>query len=129
MFYAYNADEYDLDMIYFDAEERLMIYLDAPLPMKEIKWPDFGLTSRIPKPNSSIGNIQWNNSEHFGVYIDNINDEEYEEYVDKCIESGFFIDYSLGEETFSAKDKDGYEIVVEKHLFEQIYISIKAPER
>lgn len=63
------------------------------------------------------------------VYIDDITAEEYEEYVDKCIEAGFSIDYSRGEKTFSATDADGYKIVVEKHLFEQMYISIKVPER
>lgn len=129
VFYAYNGDECSLDMFYDEDEETLELFLDAPLPMEEIKWPNNDLTKRIPKPNSLIGNIRWNNSENFGVYIDDITAEEYEEYVDKCIEAGFSIDYSRGEKTFSATDADGYKIVVEKHLFEQMYISIKVPER
>ena len=129
VFYSYNENECKLDMFYHEDEKTLELFLDAPLPMKEIKWPNNDLVKRIPQPNSLIGNIRWNNSEYFGAYIDEITDEEYEKYVDKCIEEGFSIDYSRGESTFSAIDKDGYKIVVEKHLFEQMYISIKIPER
>ncbi len=129
VFYAYNENECSLDMFYDEDEETLELFLDAPIPMEEIKWPDNDLTKRIPKPNSLIGNIRWNNSENFGVYIDNITAGEYEEYVDRCIEAGFSIDYSRGEKTFSATDAEGYKIVVEKHLFEQMYISIKVPEK
>lgn len=128
VFYAYNSDEYKLDIFYWEDDEKLTIFLDAPLKMTNIKWPQNNLVNRIPVPESQIGNIRWENSEHFGVYIANMDSNKYSDYVDKCIEMGFNIDYSRGETTFRACDADGYSLVVEKHLFDKIYISIKIPE-
>ena len=55
--------------------------------------------------------------------------DQYSAYVDQCIAAGFNIDYSRDEKRFSAYDADGYHLVVEKRLFDKIYISIKIPER
>ena len=128
VFYAYNDAEYSLDMFFDEDKKTLEVFLDAPLQMSEIKWPDNDLVNRIPKPVSLIGNIRWENSGYFGTYIDNITEEQYSEYVDQCINAGFTVDYSRGKTTFYAYDKDGYYLAVEKHLFDQMYISIKIPE-
>ena len=129
VFYAYHAEQYELDIFYWEDKETMDIFLDAPLKMSEIRWPDNKLVKQIPKPESLFGNIRWENSEHFGVYIANTTPEQYSEYVDRCIEAGFTIDYSRGDKTFHAYNKDGYYLVVEQHLFDKIYISIKIPEK
>lgn len=129
VFYAYNGEQYELDIFYQEDKDSMEIYLDAPLKMTEIKWPDNKLVKQIPKPASLIGNISWETSEHFGVYISNITPEQYSEYVDQCIDAGFTVDYSRGEKTFHAYNIDGYYLVVEQHLFDKIYISIKVPEK
>ena len=129
VFYAYHAEQYELDIFYWEDKETMDIFLDAPLKMSEIRWPDNKLVKQIPKPESLIGNIRWENSEHFGVYIANITPEQYSEYVDRCIDAGFTIDYSRGDKTFRAYNKNGYYLAVEQHLFDKIYISIKIPEK
>lgn len=129
VFYAYHAEQYELDIFYWEDKETMDIFLDAPLKMSEIKWPDNKLVKQIPQPESLTGNIRWENSEHFGVYIANTTPEQYNEYVDRCIEAGFTIDYSRGDKTFHAYNKAGYYLVVEQHLFDKIYISIKIPEK
>ena len=129
VFYAYHAEQYELDIFYWADKETMDIFLDAPLKMSEIKWPDNKLVKQIPQPESLTGNIRWENSEYFGVYIANTTPEQYNEYVDRCIEAGFTIDYSRGDKTFHAYNKAGYYLVVEQHLFDKIYISIKIPEK
>lgn len=129
VFYAYHAEQYELDIFYWEDKETMDIFLDAPLKMSEIKWPDNKLVKQIPQPESLTGNIRWENSEYFGVYIANTTPEQYNEYVDRCIEAGFTIDYSRGDKTFHAYNKAGYYLVVEQHLFDKIYISIKIPEK
>ena len=129
VFYAYHAEQYKLDIFYWEDEETMDIFLDAPLKMSEIKWPDSKLVKQIPQPESLTGNIRWENSEYFGVYIANTTPEQYNEYVDRCIEAGFTIDYSRGDKTFHAYNKAGYYLVVEQHLFDKIYISIEIPEK
>lgn len=129
VFYAYHAEQYELDIFYWEDKETMDIFLDAPLKMSEIKWPDSKLVKQIPQPESLTGNIRWENSEYFGVYIANTTPEQYNEYVDRCIEAGFTIDYSRGDKTFHAYNKAGYYLVVEQHLFDKIYISIEIPEK
>ena len=128
VFYAYHAEQYELDIFYWEDKETMDIFLDAPLKMSEIKWPDSKLVKQIPQPESLTGNIRWENSEYFGVYIANTTPEQYNEYVDRCIEAGFTIDYSRGDKTFHAYNKAGYYLVVEQHLFDKIYRSIEIPE-
>lgn len=129
VFYAYHAEQYKLDIFYWEEEETMDIFLDAPLKMSEIKWPDSKLVKQIPQPESLTGNIRRENSEYFGVYIANTTPEQYNEYVDRCIEAGFTIDYSRGDKTFHAYNKAGYYLVVEQQLFDKIYISIEIPEK
>ena len=129
VFYAYHAEQYELDIFYWEDKETMDIFLDAPLKMSEIKWPDSKLVKQIPQPESLTANIRWENSEYFGVYIANTTPEQYNEYVDRCIEAGFTIDYSRGDKTFHAYNKAGYYLVVEQHLFDKIYISIEIPEK
>ena len=129
VFYAYHAEQYKLDIFYWEDEETMDIFLDAPLKMSEIKWPDSKLVKQIPQPESLTGNIRRENSEYFGVYIANTTPEQYNEYVDRCLEAGFTIDYSRGDKTFHAYNKAGYYLVVEQQLFDKIYISIEIPEK
>ena len=129
VFYAYNSEEYDLSIFYWEDKRELSVYLDAPMQMSTVKWPESDLGKKAPKPESLLGKIEWENSEHFGVYIANMNADQYSAYVDQCIAAGFNIDYSRDEKRFSAYDADGYHLVVEKRLFDKIYISIKIPER
>lgn len=129
VFYAYHEEQYKLDIIYWDDKEKMDILIDAPLEMTEIRWPDNKLVNQIPQPESLIGNIRWENAEYFSVYIANTTPEQYAEYVDKCMDEGFTIDYSRGDKTFHAYNKAGYYLVVEKHLFDKIYISIEIPEK
>lgn len=128
VYYAYNAEQYELDIFYWEEKEAMEIFLDAPMEMVEIRWPDNKMVKQIPQPESLIGKIMWENSEHFGVYIANTTPEQYSEYVERCINAGFTEDYSRGEKTFHAYNKDGYYLVVEQHLFDEIYISIKERE-
>lgn len=127
--HAYNEDEMELDMIFFEENQELDIFLDMPLKMSEIRWPDNEMTKKIPKPNKLIGNISYNNSEHFSVYIDNIDDNEYSEYVDAVIKAGFTKDYSRSDEKYYAYNKSGDYIVVEHLIFDKMYISIKKSEK
>ena len=129
VFNAYHTEEYELDIFYHDDKETMEIVIDAPLEMKEIRWPNSKLVKKIPKPKSLVGSICWENSEYFGVYIANTTPEQYEKYVDKCMDKGFTIDYSRGDTTFHAYNKAGYYLVVKQCLFNKMYISIEKNEK
>ncbi len=128
-FDAFNEDEYDLDVVYNEEWEEMKVTLTAPEPVSEIHWPDTDLTKQIPEPPSLIGrvSIEWDN--YFVVYISNISSEQYDEYVDQCMEMGFTKDYSRTSTRFYGKNKKGYTITVQKERFDKMYISISAPKK
>lgn len=107
---AFNDDNYELYMTYDKSKKRISIKLDAPQELKKIRWPTSEVAKAIPQPNSTMGRIEVDKSNHFLVYIGNTSLDEYSKYVDKCIEKGFDKDYQKNEKIFSAENSDGYEL-------------------
>lgn len=79
----------------------------------EVRWPNSELVSRLPVPDSLSGKVLWESSEDFSVELINISQEQYEDYVDACMEKGFTIDYYRDEEDFWAFDAEGYDLSVD----------------
>ena len=104
------------------------ITLEAPKKMEEIEWPKSGLGSKLPKPKSNLGNISWNNSETFIVYIGNMTIDNYSDYVEECEDKGFTVDYSKDKKYYSAENKDGYKLTVRYSGANVIEIALKVPE-
>lgn len=129
VFYSHHIDQYSLDIFYWEDKESMEIFLDAPMEMTEIRWPDSDIVKQLPKPESLIGNISYEKSEYFSVYIANTTSEQYADYVDKCMDKGFTIDYSKNDKVFHAYNKNGYYLWVEKQLFDKMYIKIEVPEK
>lgn len=125
IFYAYNSEEYSLNLFYNDDDKILEIFLEAPIEMKKYRWPDNELTKRIPKPDSELGNIQYDTSNHFSIYVEDTNGELFDKYIDECMSKGFTLKYSRSDDKFFADDKDGYHLNVYKEKFNKILISIE----
>lgn len=129
VFYAYNEEEYELSVYYFEDEKRLSIIIKEPYEMVEVSWPTSDLVKLIPVPDSSVGHIFFERADHFSLYVDNITEEQYNEYVDKCMKKGFDVDYSRSEKYYKAYNKKGYYLVVEAKVFDKMYIKIEKGEK
>ena len=124
-FTAYNIDEFYIRVVFYDDDQSLTVTLEAPMLMSEIQWPENSLVKKIPKPESSVGNIYQDGSDVFIVYIDNVSDSAYEEYVDACIDAGFTKNYNRDDTKYYADNIWGNHLVVEKCMFDKMYISIR----
>lgn len=127
-FKAYNDEGYELNISYYSSSEEISVILDAPMEMSEYRWPNNELTSFLPRPKSTIGKISLENEEMFAVYIGDMSIEDYEKYVDECLNRGFNVEYSRNEKSFSGKNGEGYQLSVNREDYKVIYLSIKAPE-
>lgn len=129
VFYAYNQEEYDLNIIYMDFtdDKTMSVFLDAPLKMSEIRWPNTDLVRLLPIPNSLVGNISQESSDYFGVYIDNVSADDFAEYIDQCMDNGFVRDYSRSDRRFEGYNRKGFRVCLELHEFDVMYIAIEAP--
>lgn len=128
IFYSHNSEKYSLDIFYFDYDSTITVYLDAPMKMAEIRWPNNELVNQIPKPIYLVGNISTEKSDCFGVYIDSVSNEQFNEYVDECISAGFDIDYVRDDDYFSAFNNRGTHLSVEKEIFNVMCIFVEEKE-
>ena len=101
----------------------MSITINAPIQMTEISWPSSGPAKLIPKPSFSVGKISSDYDWAFSVYLGDMTIDDFNAYVDKCIDKGFEKDYR-SEHYFSADKGDDISLTVEYVGFNTIVISI-----
>lgn len=109
---AYNDDGYKLELLYNSDETELSLNLYAPMQMKKLKWPEEGVAASLPIPKSKVGVIEWEHSDSFLIYVGETSIDDYRDYVDSCISTGFDIDYSRGDDYYNAENASGYSLSV-----------------
>lgn len=110
-YYAYNEDEYYLSLMHFDGD--LTIRLEAPEPVKDFKWPTIGLATLVPEPPLLKGSIITDETYSFKAKIVEVDEDMFNAYVDKCIETGYSEDYSRSDTRFNAKDASGNSLTID----------------
>lgn len=125
---AFNEAGYELYLSYYESYEEMDVRLSAPINMRTLKWPTSKIVKLIPTPKSTIGKISSESSDYFSVYIGETSKEDYNTYVDECLEKGFTVDYKRSETYYYADNSDGYHISVDYEGNNVISIVIDAPE-
>lgn len=126
---AYNFDGYKLTLKYYNSLGELNIDLDAPINMKELKWPNSDTARLLPIPKSSIGHINWENSNGFFIYVGNTSKDDFDNYVDACKNNGFTVDYKSGDKYYRSNNADGYHLDLSYEGNDTMSIEIKAPNK
>lgn len=121
-FNGFNAEGYELSISYNEMKA-MSITINAPIQMTEISWPSYGPAKLIPKPSFSVGKISSDYDWAFSVYLGDMTIDDFNAYVDKCIDKGFEKDYR-SEHYFSADKGDDISLTVEYVGFNTIVIRI-----
>lgn len=79
----------------------------VPKDLMKIEFPTKGVGSLLPIPKSNMGEINWNEENSFNVYVGNTTEEDFNEYIQACVERGFDVDYQQGDDYFYADDING----------------------
>ena len=129
-FSAFNEDGYKVDLS--DYSKSFNIDIEAPMILDEIRWPKSDIGAVVPKPESTKGKIEQEDEDGFSVYIGDTTIEQYQDYVDKCFDSGFNIDYEKSDKHFSGNNKENYSLNIDYLGFNIIKIDAEkgdeAPE-
>lgn len=125
---AFNADGYQLNLYFFESEGKMNIDVDAPEQLDTLVWPDSEMASQIPIPQSKVGRIESDDEAEFCVSVGETSIDDYKEYIKKCSDQGFTVDVNNDDKSFSAKNKEGYDLTVEYRGYNRIYISVDEPE-
>lgn len=92
------------------------------------RWPSTEFVSRIPQPESEFGKISSESERYFNIDIYEVSFEQYEDYIDECKAEGFVVDYTKFDGYYSAKDDEGYSLMLSYDEDEtEMNISLSAP--
>jgi len=86
--------------------------VDPTANFGEFRWPRSDLASLIPVPKSTYGEIGWEQSYGFVIYVGKTSKSDYVEYVDECWDRGFTFEYRRGDDFFWADNIDGHKVTV-----------------
>ncbi len=125
---AFNSEGYKLDISFYDSLENMDIGLDAPIAAKEFKWPNSETAKQIPNPKSNVGKIEWENANGFVIYVSNTTKDDYAEYVEKCLDAGFTVDYCKGDTYYYADNADGYHLDLRYEGNDTMFVRLDAPD-
>lgn len=76
--------------------------------VEEFEWPKTGLSTYIPKPLSTKGEINLNDDEELWLEVEGYSVSEYEAYIEECKSIGFSIDSNKSSMEYEAYNEDGY---------------------
>lgn len=74
---------------------------------KTFTWPKSGLSSLIPKPQSSNGELYLDGGETLSVYVANTPEDQFNQYIEDCREAGFSIGINQYSSYYEAYDEPG----------------------
>ena len=95
---------------------------------KNDTWPETGLATQLPKPESGKLEINYDDNDDFIFSLEEIEKNEYEEYLSACKEKGFTIEPEQSSSNYSAFNEEGYHLSVHYYSSSsKISINLDAP--
>ncbi|GEM_PF-4249872 len=125
---AFNSNDFNIDIFYNDSNKEMSIDLSAPPELDTIYWPNNEMVKRLPVPQATTGYIECDSSTRLEAYLGESSKAVFNDYINKCMENGFTVDYYRDEATFSAYDEEGYYLRLERISSAIFSIIIHAPE-
>lgn len=125
-FTAYNKEGYRVNIICWG--ESFSIDVDPPKAFTELRWPKSEIAKLMPVPKSTSGKIEWEASYGFVIYVGETSLDDYNDYVDECIDLGFTEDYQRGDDYFYADNEDGYHVSVKYEGNNTMFVRIDEPD-
>ncbi len=95
--------------------------------MTTINWLTSVAGNLLPAPKSLKGSFESESEDGFLVYISDTTKEDYNEYVNACSAKGFQIDYDKRQNSYCAKNSDGWQLAL-SHKDSTMSIAIHAPK-
>lgn len=93
---------------------------------EKIEWSKIELRDQLPEPPSNRGTLFENSDEEFWVSLDGVSDDQYNDYLDACVDKGFTVDADKSSNSYKAYNADGYSLDM-SHIGDGLSITLKAP--
>lgn len=93
---------------------------------EKIEWSKIELRDQLPEPPSNRGTLFENSDEEFWVSLNGVSDDQYNDYLDACVDKGFTVDADKSSYSYKAYNADGYSLDM-SHIGDGLSITLKAP--
>ena len=93
---------------------------------EKIDWSAVILKEMIPEFSSKQGSILINSEEELCVSLEKITDEQYNKYLNQCMERGFTVDTKKSSYSYDAFNSEGYSLNL-SHIGDNMTVTVKAP--
>ncbi len=125
---AFNEDGYRLQLTYHSSGKYFEIELNEPWfePGATFSWPTTGVGALLPEPASNVGRIKNDESDFFNAYVGESTIDDYNDYIDECIDAGFDVANYRTETHFDAKNEAGDFLSIIYEGFDTFYIDLNA---
>lgn len=93
-----------------------------------LTWTENPFAEKVPTPKSTLGYINNNNRSMFEVYLSNFTLDDFNAYVDECVEMGYTVEENRQDAFFYAQTEEYYEVRVEHENGDIMHIAISEVE-
>lgn len=76
-------------------------------------WPTTGLATLLPEPEFKYGKITKESANEFEIEFYDVEQKDFDSYVDSCKSKGFSVDFEKKNDSYKAKDAKGNQLTVE----------------
>lgn len=124
-FDGFDADGYELTIIYYSSLKEMSLYLYAPETLSALTWTvnlDF---AQVPVPESQTGYIHWEYGTRYYVTVGETDYEAYNAYVKKCLDAGFDQLITRTQTRFEGYSAEGDHLRVEYIGLDRMNIEIQ----
>lgn len=96
----------------------------------DFAWPDSELVNRIPRPEKIYGEINHEETGSFSADLGDVTKEQFETYMNDCIDAGFIVDYHKTSDVYWAYDADGYYLYISyDNEHKMMDVSVREPQK
>lgn len=102
--------------------------IDQP---EEFLWADIEMYEYLPEPDKIYGNIGSNSDSSLGITLNKVSKEDFNEYVDTCIATGYQIESEKSDSSYTAYNSEGYKLRLHLYSYDdenEMSIHLDAPE-
>ena len=76
-----------------------------------LNWPtNTTVAKMLPKPDSDVGRINWEHDDSISVEIPDVSTDDFNNYINKCSDAGFNMDFDKSDTYYFADNADGYRV-------------------
>jgi hypothetical protein len=75
-------------------------------------WPTSGIATLLPEPNTQYGKIESDSVSYFSIELYSVSSSDFDDYVSRCKNSGFTVDYNGSDAHYYADDESGNSLSI-----------------